>query len=104
MPTAWRRQAASVLVDEIFAWLQGADIHCVLVDMLNGLTDTLGSFQVTAIFWTVQASDYFRGKNHLDRFMSDPRENVDLQVPYDLLGIMLRPFSVFLGTGWPGAG
>ncbi|TKR55513.1 hypothetical protein D7I39_08935 [Allopusillimonas ginsengisoli] len=104
MPTAWRWQAAGVLVDEILARLQRSHVYSVLVDVLNGLAHTLGCFQIAAILRTMQAPDNFRGQNHLNWFVSHPWEDVDFQMSDDFLGVVLRPFPVFLGTGVPGAG
>jgi hypothetical protein len=104
VPAAGRGQAAGVLVDEVFSRLQGADVHRVLVDVLDGFAHALGRFQIAAIFGSVQAAHDFGGQDGFDRLVTHPGEDVDLQMADDLFRVALRPFPVFLGAGVPGAG
>ncbi|WP_291772252.1 hypothetical protein [Castellaniella sp.] len=88
VPAARRRQAARILVDEIFAGLQCAYVHGILVDMLDGLADALGRFEVASILRPVQALHDFRWEDRFDRLVAYPRKDVDFQVPDDFLRIV----------------
>lgn len=88
MPAARRRQAARILVNEIFAGLQCAYVHGVLVDMLDGLADALRRFEVAPILRAVQALHDFRWKDRFDRLVAYPGKDVNFQVPDDFLRIV----------------
>lgn len=82
-------QAARILVDEIPGRLHRSYVHCVLVDVLNGFADTLRSFEISTILWSMQTLHDFCRKDCFDRLLAYPGKYVNLQVANNLLYVVL---------------
>src|SRR5690625_5968575 len=96
------RKAACAVVDEILGGFQYTGIHGVLIDVLDGFADTLRRFQIAAILDAMQAPNDFWRPDGLHRFVTHPREYVNLQVTSGLAFVASRPDAIFAGTFEPG--
>jgi len=70
--------------------------------VLDGFAYALGSFQVAPFLDAMEAADDLRRLDGLDGPLTDPREDVDLQMPDDLLGVAIRPLTIVLRAAMPG--
>lgn len=95
---------AGFLVHEILGWLKGADIDGILVRVLHSLTRARGRLKGAPLLDPVEAANDLRRLNDIDRPVADPRKDMDLQMPDDLLGIARGPFPILLRAGVPGTG
>ena len=71
--------------------------------MLHGFAHSLCGLKVATLLDAVQAADEFCGLDSLHRQVTNPREDVQFQMPDHLFRVTGGPLAVFLRLAMPSA-
>ena len=83
--------------------VQRTHVNSVLEGVLHSLPDALSRFQVAALLDAMEAAHQLGRLDGLHGQRTDPREDVQLQVPNYLFGVASGPLTVLLRLRMPGS-